>query len=245
MKRIIFILVFIAEFVISCSKTSAPEGASSSVTIVNAIPYSNPLLMNFTKSQGDQALATFGLYGSEYQSTTGIGYGTYAEVGYYTGSTNLTLVQSSDTFRSLANATFDLQAGRIYSFYLTGADTLHVDTLFSEDNVPYYPYTGDSLAGVRFINLVTGSNPVSVDIQGTTSNSPVLKQLAYKTVSPFQPLSANATAINGGYTFEFRDPASGNLLATYAMTVLPFKSLTMVFYGSPSTSLSVMGIDNY
>ena len=244
MKKIISFSVIAMSILSSCLKTNSISGTAA-FTIVNAIPNGNPLLMNFSGSGMAKSINAFNLYGLENQNSGGIGFGSFFELASYTGRTNLTLVQNSDTLNKIFSGTFNFQIGGIYSLYLTGTDTLHVDTLFSKDIIPYFPTTGDSLTGVRFVNLVTGSNPVSVDIAGSPNNTPVLSGLPYKTFSPFQGFSANANAINNGYTFEFRDATSDSLLSTYSLNILPFKSQTLALYGTNANGLSVMEVNNY
>jgi hypothetical protein len=235
----VYIIGFLALFQ-SCNKSNSTL-ANSALTIVNAIPESNNLITNFQITNNNKKTDSFGLYGTALQ----IGYGSFAEFGLPSGITGLSLSQTSDTLQSLFNGIFNLRAGGIYSFFLMGTDTLHIDTMFVKDNIPYYPYTGDSLTGVRVANLVTGSNPVSIDIQGSPNNIPVINSLSYKNISAFQPFSANMNAIANGYIFEFRDVSSGNILATYPLNVLTFKSQTLALYGNSNVGYLIMSINNY
>jgi len=239
MKSSLCYILLICLFWQSCIKSNNFTGTSA-FTIINAIPASNNLVTNFQGTGTGKTPTSFGLYITANQ----VGYGSALEFGNYNGITNLILVQTSDTILPLFAGTFNFKPGGIYTLFLTGTDTLHIDTLFSQDNVSYYPYNGDSLTGVRFVNLVTGSNPVSVDIQSSPDSIPVLPSLPYKALSAFQPFSANSNAMNTGYNFEFRD-GSGNVLASTRLNILPFKSQTLALYGNASIGYNVMIINNY
>ena len=239
----IFLGILMYFILFGCTKPSTPV-VSSALTIVNAIPGSNNLLMNFIGNNGSKTTGNFTLYNSEYKNNGGIGYGSYQEISPYSGTTNLSIVQISDTFQFISNVTLNLQIGGIYSFFLTGTDTLHVDTMFIRDYIPYYPYTGDSITGVRFANLSKGDRPVSVDIQGIP-NINVVSSLPYKAVTAFNSFPATSSAQANGYIFEFRDALSDSLLATYSLNVNVFKSQTIALYGTITTGISVMSINNY
>ncbi len=111
---------------------------------------------------------------------------------------------------------------------MTGADTLHIDSLLTPDVIPYYPYTGDSLTGIRFVNLSKWSNPISIDIQGSP-NIELVSSLSYKVITTFQPLSANGAAQANGYNLEFRDEITDSVLATYSINIVLFESQTLAF----------------
>jgi hypothetical protein len=129
-------------------------------------------------------------------------------------------------------------AGGIYSLLITGADTTNPDYLFVQDVLPVHT---DSTVGIRFVNLSTGSNPVSVDIKGQANGSTV-SSLAYKSITSFTNFGATSSV--SSYIFEFRDAMSGELLANYTLggvntnsptvtnTVL-FNNLTIALIGQP------------
>jgi hypothetical protein len=240
-KSLYFLCVLNALCIVaSCKKSNSVKGTSA-LTIVNIIPGSNNLVTNFFAPQpGGKEQDTLMWYASAAE----IGYGRYAELGSYSGNTKLSLSQISDTLQSICDVTLNLQISRIYSFFLTGTDTLHVDTLLTQDQIPYFPYTGDSLTGIRFVNLVTGSNPITIDIQGNP-NTTMVGSLPYKGITAFTNLSANTNAQNNGYLFEFRDAISDSVLATYSLNINLLRSQTLAFYGSLSSGLSVMEINNF
>jgi hypothetical protein len=109
-------------------------------------------------------------------------------------------------------------------------DTISVDTLFTTDVVPYYP-PGDSVAGLRFINLTQNSLPMAVNIQGAPPSQTEFVNLGYKQVSAFKSYSANS-GVPGYYTFEIRAQASDSLLLTYTWNYQVFKNQTIVIAGS-------------
>ena len=228
--RKIFIIIIgaIQLMVLGCIKTNTPPGTSS-LNIINAVPTSNLLITNFQGNGNSKITDTL----TYYNSALSIGYGGFVDIGSYSGMTHLSLSQTSDTFSSISNLTLNLKIGNIYSLFLTGTDTLHVDTLFTKDIIPYYPAV-DSVTGVRFVNLSTGSMPVLVTNQADTTHTPITGNISYKTVTAFQQLSANTMAqANGGYTFEFRDVASNTILTTVYCPIVPFKNVTVCLIGQP------------
>jgi len=238
MKPSLYFSAFILIMTASCARTADVSG-SSSLTIVNAVTGSNSLVTNFTGSVGSKNASSFIYYSSALQ----IPYGSFQEIGSYTGRTPLSISDITDTMNSVFYGTLTLPVGSIHTLFMTGTLTTP-DSLFTADIVPYYPYYGDSLTGVRFVNLSPGSTPVTVDLQGVTDSIPVLSGLSYKTVSAFQPFSANTNAMNNGYTFEFRD-GLGNVLTSTGLNILPFKSQTLALYGNAANGYAIMAINNY
>jgi hypothetical protein len=204
----------------SCSKTSSLPGTAS-LTIVNAVAGSNPLVTNFSSTQAIE------WYGNASQ----IAFGQYAEYNYYSGVQPLGLYQYPDTVAQdppLVSLVLTLPVGSIHSLFLTGT-TNAPDTVFTTDAPPYHP-PSDSSMGIRFINLSPGSAPVSVDIQGQANGSEA-GSVAYKGITAFK--SYSATSVVAGYNFEFRDAASGTLLVSYALTPAAYRNYTIALEGLP------------
>ena len=123
--------------------------------------------------------------------------------------------------------TISFNANANYSLFLTGASQAAVDNVLIKET---YPRTyADSVFGVRFIHLATGTDPISVDIAGNANGSEV-QSLAYKAYSSFIKHPANNA--NQTYTFEFRDQASGTLLTSFTLTTPFFHNVTLAFAGS-------------
>ena len=237
-KYILFIAI--GQFLfMGCLKIAGPSGTAS-VTIVNAVVNSYPLVTNFTPTPNGSKVQDSFVY---YHSALQIGYGSGSEVSSYSGNVSLSLSQISDTTSDLWSGTFNLSVGSVHTFILTGADTLHIDTLFTTDNIPYYPFAGDSVTGVRFLHASPGSS-IMVDIQGQVPMA-FNTSLAYKAVSGFQSFPATEAYQAAGYVFEFRDATSGNILASYPLSVAPFKSQTLVFCGSPASGQEAISVANY
>lgn len=227
----------------SCIKTNGPTGASS-LNIINAIPGSNPLVTNFQPLSSSKIQNILMWYSTALQ----IDYGSCKEIGSYNGMTHLSLSQIDDTLTSIYSLNLNMKVGSIYSLFLTGTDTLHVDTVLNLDHLPYFPGS-DSVTGVRFANLSTGSLPVMITLQADTTHTPITGSIAYKTITPFQQFSSTIEAQANGYTFEFRDVASENVLATFNYNIVPFVNVTVCLVGQPGTNAvtpqSVMIYNNY
>lgn len=226
----------------SCNKINT-DTRSASLTIVNGINNSNPLLTNF------EPLAPKGGFSAplQYYSTANqVPYGGVWESGSYVDVLSLSLFQYPDSSVSLWSGTFSLLPGSIHTLFLSG-DTSSVDTLFSTDLIPYYPVS-DSVAGIRFVNLAKGSLPMSVNVQGNLPSQTEFSNLGYKQISSFKPYNANSNA-PGQYTFEIRDLASGNLLYTYSWSYTLFRNNTAAIIGSEdpssSTPIQVVQVNDY
>lgn len=234
-------------FSLGCKKTPyANLAGGSSLTVVNAVIGSQNLVTNFTGSDGGKTLSPF-----IYKNAPSIPYENFSEFGSYSGTTTLSISPVTDTLLTLWSGTFDLSHNQIHSLFLTGTDTLHIDSLFTLDNPPVH---ADSSAGIRFVNLSPGSNPVSIDIQGQ-SNGSETTSLGYKGITAFKNYAA--TAAISSYVFEFRDAATGNLLASYTLTgvnngtgtdtspnTVRWKNMTIALTGLPGAQGTFL-INNY
>lgn len=127
-----------------------------------------------------------------------------------------------------------------YSLFLTGASPGAVDNVLIKESYGVY---SDSVCGVRFINLSTGSSPMSVDVMGMANGSEV-SSLAYKGYDNFIQHSAGIADVNTGITFEIRDAETGTLLTTYTLSPPTFKNVTLAISGSP-VSPGIILVNNY
>jgi hypothetical protein len=218
----------------SCGKSS-PLPGTASLTVVNAVA-------------GNYALATQFSNDPAISWSTMITFASYQEFSSYSGIQPLVLYQVPDTLPKSAplfSFTLNLPVNSIRSLYLTGT-TSAPDTVFTTDAPPYHPMT-DSSMGIRFINLSPGSAPVSVDIQGGANGSEAAS-VPYKSITAFR--NYPATSVVTGYNFEFREAASGILLASYALTPAPYHNYTIAVAGLPGvntgpTAQAAFLINNY
>lgn len=235
----ILVMALACSFWTSCSKENSPSpSAAASLNVVNALPTSAPLIL----LQGSITQEIGHFYG-----IGALSYGTTTVLTPKSGSESLYVLQKDADTSSVTdqggeymfNSLLKFTAGNLYSLFITGTDTTSPDYLFVQDAVTQRT---DSTAGIRFVNLSAGSNPVSIDIKGQ-ANGGVLPSLAYKSITSF--MSFPATSTISSYVFEFRDAASGNLLASYTLsgvntnsptvanTVL-FRNLTIALIGQPT-----------
>jgi len=235
---ILLLTVFITWCGVSCKKESTYVRPSplAALTVVNAVVNANPVIADF--SGADSVKAYFA-------TTTQIGYGSFYEYSVSGSKSAATIYQVSDTLEPFYKGIVNLQPYGVYSLFLSGADTNHVDTLLTLDNPPYHPNT-DSTCGVRFINLSAGSQPLSVNLVDNGNGSEA-GNLAYRAITGFKNYYAglNATA----YTFEIRDAASGNLLATWSNNLSIYQNITIAVIGlqdsAATVPISVMQINNF
>ena len=255
-KNIIYIAIILAN-TYACIKTTGAPG-SAALTMVNAINNSNPIVTNFTtlNSKGVPLEAL-----QFYNTANSISLGSSYESGSYTGNTYLSISQITDTTFTLWTGEFDLPIGSIHTLFFCG-DTTSVDTLFTTDIIPSYPFS-DSVMGIRFVNLSKGSNPFSVNLEGNSNGSEVTS-MAYKGISGFKQYTNNSSTID--YLFVIRDAATGDSLTQFDFSIsgsgnngygltdpnngnlLTFKNITIAVYGSETNTnipLTTMVVDNY
>lgn len=246
----------------SVTAPSVPKPAA--FTVVNVIPNSAPIVPVFNTSSG---IDFFG-------DALAIGYDGFNEYSPFAGNDTVYVVQqNSDTLDIGPKTTglffyniLNLKSGGIYSLFLTGVDTSSPDYLLTTDSLPYHGPT-DSTVGIRFVNLSTGSNPMSINLEGSSNGSEVVS-LPYKGITDFKDYICNSmvTNSNSGYLFVIRDLATGDSLTSYSLTgigsgngiglgdpnngnSLTFKNVTIAIYGSETSGsnfpLSTMEIDDY
>jgi hypothetical protein len=214
-----------------CRKTGGQLISPASLNIINAIPSSQPVIAVLGTEQAIQYFA----------SAPTVSYGSAQLYSPQSGKNTLYIVQATDTTEinpktEMFNGVLKLAPGGIYSFFLAG-DTTAVDTLFVQDNIPYYG--SDSSAGVRFVNLSPGSLPMTVTIEGNPITQTEFSGLAYKTVSTFKTYLANSSVPNSSYMFVVRDQATGDSLTSFSWNYTTFKNNTLVLSGSEAAGASI------
>jgi hypothetical protein len=235
--RILLLIIVITVSALSCKKGYIfKPGSVNAFNIINATVNSQPVVSNFSNVPVK--------YYAEAQT---ISYGSSFEYSILSGNVPLYISQITDTTHTIFKGSFNLKPNTIYSLFLTGqitSNSSQVDTLLTIDNPPYYSVK-DSVAGVRFVNLSPGSNPISIDIQGNANGSEVAS-LAYKKITPFKAyINTSEVPASGQYVFEFRDAASGTLLTTFTYNYMNrFENVTIIFDGLPSNQ-SVFMVNNF
>jgi hypothetical protein len=246
----------------ACQKTGSIRATSKpvSLTLVNVIPGSEPVIPVLNTSS----------YNTYYSFANRIGYGNFTEYSPPGGEDTTFVVQMDDTLNvgpKSGNTLFynilDLQPGSIHSLFLTGADTSSPDFLLTTDSIPFYE-SEDSVVGIRFVNLSTGSSPISVNLEGSSNGSEVTS-LPYKGITSFKQYANNSTTQD--YLFVVRDVSTGDsltqfdflqtdffnngygLIDPYTYEVVTFKNVTIVIYGSEANGsafpLSTILVENY
>lgn len=192
----------------SCSKEKTVPGAVS-LTLVNGMVGSTPFLV--TNFSGGNPLQS-------YTAAMKIRYATYSifnQSGSYGGKQPLAVYRYPDTTVHsipVIHVDLNLEPHSMHTLFLAGTIT-EPDTLFTTDTPPSHPVE-DSTMGVRFVNLLKGGAPISINIQGMQNGSEQ-PFLAYKGVTPFTIYKASAGV--SSYVFEFRNAGAGNLMETYTI----------------------------
>jgi hypothetical protein len=216
------ILLLLVSGFTACSKNEAIPLAGSSLTIVNAIPGGAAIVAGLNAATPFRAFNTA-------QQVAAYGYKEYAG---YTGETRLTFTQMTDTTQPFYNTVVNLGRGSVQTLFLSGT-VKATDSVFTTDLLPVISL-GDSTIGLRFINLVSGSAPISINVQGNTAQ-PLVASLAYKSVTPFMLFNAKkADPASASYVFEIRNATTGVLITSYTLSGLTTrlrKSGTLAFKG--------------
>jgi hypothetical protein len=259
-SRILMVVVLV--LTAACQKTgtipSTPRPAA--LTVVNLVPGSTFIIPVINSGS---AITYF-------SNAFHIPYGNFEEYSPPGGMDTTYVVQGNDTL-DIGPKTSDIflydvsdfKPGGIYSLFLTGADTNSPDYLLTIDSIPYYE-PSDSVMGIRFANLSTGSNPISVNLEGSSNGSEV-SSLPYKGITTFKQYVNNSTTTD--FLFVIRDAATGDSLTQfdflqsgsfndgYGLTdpnnsyLLTFKNVTIAIFGSESATsafpLQTALIDDY
>ncbi len=201
-------------------------------------------LVNASVNLGTVKVDFTGLKGVYSGISTSVAYGASFPYGLNAGmNVPITIVPTSDTTKIAFAGVFNLPQDETYTMYLAGTSTL-VDTVFVKEN--HYPFYNDSSCAIRFVNLSYNSSPIIV----TLSSTPTVSEfgtLIYKQSSAFKTYAALST--NGIYTFQVKDAATNNLLATYALVTPRFRGCTLALKGMVggvgAYALGIMRINNY
>lgn len=235
---------------ISCKK-EREEPVVSSLILVNAVPGSAPLAVNFTGTQPSNF----------YSAAARISYGILDQFSRFNMETTeqpLALYQYPDTLstsKPLFNLNLHLEKGSINSLFLMGT-VAQPDYLFLSA-VPPYHAVRDSTFGIRFVNLSYQSKPVNVYLIANGERKEI-DGLAYKGITPYK--NYTAFAADDSYVFEFRDQETQNVIASYVLKDLGqanekenlwrYRNFTMALIGLPDTAVpeqkqKIFLINNY
>ncbi len=141
-------------------------------------------------------------------STLGTAYGQAAAGGYYTGikpgqyTISGKITATTDQGLAIASTPATLDAGKMYSYYLSGiynTTTKTVDAFILEDAFPTKIDWAN--AQVRFVNAISNANPMILyaKTDSTTVESAVGAAVAYKAGGTFVTLPPGAYDLNTRY----------------------------------------------
>lgn len=201
----------------ACNKNSVSPSAVSSFTIVNGVMGSTALRTNFS---GNPKVSF-----SSWQTVT---QNSNVEISSYTGSVSLGLIPTSDTTKIVYDSTMELAPWSIHSLFVGG--TVSAPTyVFTTDTIPN---TDDSVIAIRFANLYSGVGAVDVVLNDGTGTV-VQAGMVYPAVGSFM-LFHVGTGYPSSYPFQFKDAATGTLIASYTLGTLTaylHKDLAVVLKG--------------
>lgn len=223
--------------IVSCKKET-PIPIVTSLTMINAVAGSAPLVADFSQNG----------YLPYYYGALQVQYGLYNEafrLPIDKDDQPLRLFQYPDTTstsKPLFNLKLQLKKGSINTLFLTG--TVDHPEQFISTEVPPFHSVADSTFGVRFVNLSYQSRPVDVYLI-TGTGEKVATGLAYKVVTDYQRFKAISTS--GNYTFEFRDQQTQSVLASYVFdevgkasgNLWRFRNFTLAFIGLPGVTQGI------
>jgi len=161
---------FLPLFFCACKKSSFNNASpNASINVIHAASNLPSVNVHFSEDTGPF-----------YTYMQPISYGSAFEWGIPGGAVPIVIISSADTSGSILNTTFDLKPSGIYSLYLLN-ESSKSSTLFLEDTIPVH---SDSTAGVRFINLSEGSQPMTVNID-TSPSQTEFGNVGYKEITAF------------------------------------------------------------
>lgn len=245
MRKLLYFFTALAGFasVASCTKESIRSDGAASLTIVNALVDTSYRSLMVTSHQltGVPQTTVSPLIPQAISDDSN-------EFGFLSGKKNFYLytVRNDKLVAGppLLTLNVDFPDGYIGSLFVAGT-LKQPDTLLIKDQPLYFP-PADSSMGLRFVNLSQGGLPVSVNIRGQANGAEV-NGLPFKAVTEFRRYAANAAA--GSYVFEFRNSATGALLASFTIsnvnnpgTASPnlwrYRNFTLVLCGVPGSAVT-------
>jgi hypothetical protein len=230
MKNNIYLICFSLFSIISCNKSNPTYSNLASVNIVNGMVNSSPILPSFGTTKN-------------YSQAENIYFGGYYDYALNPGNNVITIVQGTDTSQTVFTGTLSLSPNSIYSLFLTGMNNT-ADTILTHDQLPQHSGL-DSVIGLRFINCSPGSNPFSINLQGSMTN--LVNSLGYKQITTFQTIPGSG--YNPSFTLEVRDAVSDSLLTTFNGSGVLYKNQTIVISGIDSANaavpLTVFAVNHY
>ncbi len=227
---VLLMLSLFSLFYASCSKEATPPGTAS-LTLVNAIPGSGTLKVNF-KSEGHLLYSkAVNIDYPRALQTVQLPTGTPQRVRFFQ------VPDTTDKDAPLVDLKLELPLGSMHTLFLAGTPDAPDTLLKKEEHIPFFPQ-GDSAMAIRFLNLSKGSNPVSINIRGLADGSEATS-LGYKSMSDFKRYGVSLAMED--YVFEFRDASTGTLLTSFTTSglreVAPnnwvFRSFTLAFISLP------------
>lgn len=159
-------------------------------------------------------------------------------------------VPLSDTTKLWYNQVAQLNAGKVYTLYLSGTPTDLKTKFQEENNFPEYVIrdagkptpAADSIVNIRFVNLSSSGPKLDINIDNNTAL--VANDLGYQQFTDFKTYPART----GMYTitFQVRNSADNMLVATYDFNAdfYRFKSVAVVIMGVYNTP-GLPFVDNY
>lgn len=114
---------------------------------------------------------------------------------------------ATDTTTQVFTEEFDLKAGEIATCFLVGNENNVSSVFFMDEGLTSLQ---DSVNAIRFINLSTDVNALTIDYDGATTN--LISDMTLNSASDF--IKVDATLSNLSYLFRFNDD-QGNVVASY------------------------------
>jgi len=224
MKKNFYAVISIAVLFLgsACKKDNVDYRSTANIYVVNATVDGGAIKVNPGAGKG-----------FTYKTATDQVFGTGAVYGAFTGNTNITIVSSADTTKTIFNRTINLQP--INTLYLAGQSP-NIDTLYRvEKNFPYISQSQatlnpDNSMYIRFVNLCPNSPAVNINIRNSTTNEAT--NLTYKGITDFVKYPALTTTPN--YVFEVRNATDNSLITsvTVGVSASRFKTLSLIFKGA-------------
>lgn len=237
MRKIIAIITAGIFFISSCKKEYEVPLDLASINVVHAVVNIPTLVVNTSKKEG--------IWKGLAASNTGkVNYGFLLNNPLRAdGNASIAVATLADTLQPLykSDSKLNIQPGDVYTLFLAGAAGAVEPVLVKEE----LQQRADSTTGIRFVNLVSNGNTISVNIKNAAGTE--VTGLTYKQLTGFKEFDAHKA--NPSYIFEFKDEVTSTILSTYTFNVARSFNVTLVLRGllggTGTNAINITRVNHY
>jgi hypothetical protein len=194
MKHLTLVLIIFSFFTFAyCKKNNVRKDGLSTIVVTNAVVTGSSIKLNTNLSDSAKT------YNSK-------------NFGLSAGENEILLLPTTGSKIPFYNNFQTMEAGKIYSLFLSGKPSA-IDAVYIEENIP--EYYEDSTLGIRIINLSPNSTPLNITLESSPSIN-VFSRIAYKQLTDFIKIPLPSIVPTKTVTFQVRG-AGNNLLTSFVL----------------------------